>query len=245
MLTTALYLLIMAPLILAYFVIFAAVFFVTRPFDRELRVIHAMATFWSRHMLLGMLPGWSRRVEGAENIAKGTPYVIVANHQSMVDIPLLYSLPLHFKWVSKKEVYRWPFFGIVLWMQDGIAIERGSKSSVTKMLHDGKAHIDNGVSVAVFPEGTRSKDLEIHRFKDGAFVLARHAGVGVLPCVMEGSGDLMNRGRLPWRRRFVVRVLPPVSAERVAESDPKLLAEEVRESMVEALADVRARMKKK
>lgn len=239
MFTTMIYGLVVVPVTLVYFVVFALVFFLTRPFDRELRAIHAMATFWSRHILLGIPPMWSRRLEGRENIAPGQPYVIVVNHQSMVDIPLLYSLPLHFKWVSKKEVYKWPFFGIVLWMQDGIAIERGSKSSVTKMLHDGKAHIDNGVSVAVFPEGTRSKDLEIHRFKDGAFALARFTGVPVLPCVMDGSGDLLGKGGLPWRHRFTVRVLPPVSAERVAGSDLKELAEEVRTSMAEALADIR------
>ena len=99
----------------------------------------------------------------------------------------------------------------------------------------GKKWINRGASIAIFPEGTRSKDGEIHRFKSGAFTLAKEAGVPILPVVLHGSDTLFANGwRLPWRHTFRVEVLDPVPAEVVASMEVKELSEMVREKMVAA-----------
>lgn len=96
--------------------------------------------------------------------------------------------------------------------------------------------------MAIFPEGTRSKDGEIHRFKAGAFTLAREAGAAILPVVLDGTPGVIGRNCLfRWRNRITVKVLPPVPASEVAAADTHALMDAVRERMVAALGEVRAR----
>ncbi len=166
---------------------------------------------------------------------------MVLNHTSGVDIIAAYKVPLNFRWVSKREVFRLPFFGPMLLVHGDIPIERGNAAAaMAKVIRDGKLWLSRGASVAIFPEGTRSKDGEIHRFKMGAFNLAKEADVDILPVVMTGTGATFKGWRMNWSNRIAIRVLPPVSAERVAASDVKTLAEEVRVNMIEALAALRA-----
>ena len=154
---------------------------------------------------------------------------------------MLYLVPMIFRWVSKREVYRIPFIGRFLMLHGDIAIDRkqGSKA-MRKVMEQGKMWLGRGVSVAMFPEGTRSKDGEIHRFKAGAFALAKDAGVAILPVIMDGSASMMKPSKMiNWRNEFVIRVLPPVTAERVAATEQNELMEQVRETMVETLAEMR------
>ncbi len=108
------------------------------------------------------------------------------------------------------------------------------------MLHKGKEWISRGASIAIFPEGTRSKDGEIHRFKAGAFTLAREAGVDILPVVMDGTRTLIRKNLLfNWGNRITIRVLPPIPAAKVAATDPHELMTEVHDTMCAALAEIR------
>ena len=215
-------------------------FVLTYPFDKQRKVVHELSRALV-YMFVMVPPFWKRRVEGLEHIEKGKPYVIVINHQSMVDIMMLYLVPMIFRWVSKREVYRIPFIGRFLMLHGDIAIDRkqGSKA-MRKVMEQGKMWLGRGVSVAMFPEGTRSKDGEIHRFKAGAFALAKDAGVAILPVIMEGSATMIKSSKMiNWRNEFVIRVLPPVTAEQVAATEQNELMEQVRETMVEALAEIR------
>ena len=215
-------------------------FVLTYPFDKQRKVVHELSRALV-YMFVMVPPFWKRRVEGLEHIEKGKPYVIVINHQSMVDIMMLYLVPMIFRWVSKREVYRIPFIGRFLMLHGDIAIDRkqGSKA-MRKVMEQGKMWLGRGVSVAMFPEGTRSKDGEIHRFKAGAFALAKDAGVAILPVIMDGSASMMKPSKMiNWRNEFVIRVLPPVAAERVAATEQNELMEQVRETMVETLAEMR------
>lgn len=213
---------------LVYFAIICVVFIVTVPFDRERIVLHRLSRVWSM-CYFRAVPTWKLVVEGRENIAAGETYVVVVNHRSMIDIVLMYVLPLrNFKWVSKREVYRWPLFGWVLWMHGDVVVERGSAASARKMMHDGAAWLGRGVSMIVFPEGSRSKTDSLGRFRDGAFVMAKRAGVAVLPVVTTGTGSALNGWRLNFRNVYRVRILSPVSAEEVARTDAKELTEKVR-----------------
>lgn len=215
-------------------------FVLTVPFDKQRKVVHELSRALV-YMFVMVPPLWRRRVEGLEHIEKDKPYVIVINHQSMVDIMMLYLVPMIFRWVSKREAYRIPFIGRFLLLHGDITIDRkqGSKA-MRKVMEKGQMWLGRGVSVSMFPEGTRSKDGEIHRFKAGAFALAKEAGVGILPVVMDGSTTMFKPSMMVnWRNEFVIRVLPPVTAEEVAQTDQSELMEQVRERMVDALAEIR------
>lgn len=222
-------------------VLSALALLVTFPFDKRRFVVHELSRMLVK-MFYAPPPRWKQRVEGVENIDPAKSYVIVMNHQSMVDIPAFYFAPLQFRWVSKKSVFWFPFFGQFLFLHGDIAIERGRASeAMRKVVHKGRKWLGKGVSVVIFPEGTRSKDGEIHRFKAGAFALAKEAGVEMLPIVMDGSTTLIRPNFLfNWHNELKIRILPPVSTERINTTDQKELAEEVREQMREALKAIRS-----
>lgn len=211
----------------------------TYPFDKSRRRVHEISRYMT-WVFFGMPPCMRRTIDGVENIDRRKPYVIVMNHTSGVDIIAAYKIPLNFRWVSKREVFRLPFFGPMLLVHGDIPIERGNAAAaMAKVIREGKLWLSRGASVAIFPEGTRSRDGEIHRFKMGAFNLAKEAGVDILPVVMTGTGSTMKGWRMNWTNRIAIRVLPPVAAEQVAEADVKQTAEQVRGRMTEALAALR------
>lgn len=224
-----------------WFVVSWIVLAVAYPFDKGRKAVH-----WCSKMICMFFwrvpPTWRQRVEGLEHIDPSKSYVITINHQSMVDIISLYFLPLNFRWVSKEEVFRIPYIGPLLIAHGDIPIQRGRASeAMAKVVSLGKLWISRGASIAIFPEGTRSKDGQIHRFKQGAFALAKEAGVEILPVVMDGTANVLKRNKLfNWRHRLTIKVLPPISAERVASTDTADMAREVQEMMTAALAEVRA-----
>ena len=187
------------------------------------------------------VPTWRRKIEGLENIDKKKSYVIVINHNSMVDILALYFLPLNFRWVSKREVFRIPYVGQLLTIHGDIAIDRSKGAdSMRKVTEDGKMWIGRGASIAMFPEGTRSKSGEMGRFKQGAFALAKEAGVEILPVVMHGTRTVLNKFYLVnWRNVLKVSVLPPISAEEVAATPMPELMEKTRTMMCEKYTQLR------
>ncbi len=225
-----LYYILLLTVTLIFFVVICAAWLLTVLFDRDRVVLHWLSGMWTK-FYFGMWPAWRRKVQGRENIKKGEAYVVVVNHKSMLDIPLMYVLPFNFKWVSKKEVYKWPLFGWVLWMHGDIAIERSSSKALRQLVEDGKKQLSRGVSVIVFPEGTRSKTDQLGKFHEGAFMLAKQAGAAILPCVSVGTGTAMKGWRFDFSNRFRINILPPVSADRVKATDTKTLTAEVREMM--------------
>lgn len=224
-----------------FFILSVLALVVCFPFDKPRRVVHELSRaicmcFWK------VPPTWKQKVVGLENIDKSKSYVIAINHNSMADIISLYFLPLNFRWVSKREVFRMPYIGQFLYLHGDIAIDRGrGAESMRKVIDDGKLWISRGVSIAMFPEGTRSKNGEIQRFKQGAFALAKEAGVEILPVVMEGTTKIFRPKSFffNWRHRLTVKVLPPISVEKIASTDTTDLANEVHDIMVETLAEMR------
>lgn len=230
-------------LICTLFLILSVVAFVLcAPFDPARRVVHMLSRIMT--MIFIAVPlGWRKRVEGLENFDPQKSYIIVMNHSSMMDIPLLYLLPFNFRWVSKREVFNTPFFGQFLLLHGDIAIERSSgQQAMEQVTREGRKWIERGVSIAIFPEGTRSRSGEIGRFKAGAFNLAREAGVEILPVVIDGSHRMMKDSwRLNWRCDLTLKVLPPVKCD---EDDCREVMAKVRGDMVSELADIRSRIKK-
>lgn len=224
---------------LLYVISFVALV-VCYPFDCKRRVVHTISK-WLTDIVFGLPPMWHRRVIGAENVDPDKAYVIVLNHNSMVDIICFYCVPLVFKWVSKREVYKIPYIGRFLLMHGDIIINRSSASeAMGKVMNEGKMWIDRGASVCIFPEGTRSKDGEIHRFKAGAFLLAKKTGAPILPVVLDGTkGVMRGKLRFNWRNTITMSILPAIDADKVAATDTKELMATVHDDMVAELARIR------
>ena len=183
----------------------------TSPFDRRLSLLHRFTSFWAS-LYTWFNPFWRVTIEGRERLRNGVTYVMVANHQSIVDIFVLFRLQAHFKWVSKAENFRIPFIGWNMTLNRYIRIDRGSMSSHRKMLRDAEATLKEGNSLLIFPEGTRSKDGSLQNFKDGAFELAVTTGTPILPIVIEGTGRAIPKGGFVLKGRHIihVRVLTPL-----------------------------------
>lgn len=227
-------------LLCTVFLILSAVAFVLcAPFDPARRVVHSLSRLMT--MMFFAVPfRWSKRVEGLENFDPKRSYVIVMNHSSMLDIPALYLLPFNFRWVSKREVFNIPFFGQFLVLHGDIAIERGSgQQAMEQVTTEGCKWIKRGASVAIFPEGTRSRSGEIGRFKAGAFNLAREADVEILPIVIDGTRDMLRDGwRINWKSHLTLKVLPAVRCEDI---DCREVMASVREDMVRELESIRSK----
>ena len=204
-----------------------AVWLLTFWWDKRLFWLHRYSIFWAMfHIHLN--PFWRIKFEGKENINKDKVYVIVSNHQSAFDIALLYRINTHFKWVAKRELIRVPVIGWNLLLNKYILIDRKNAFSSKKLLHEGGENLQMGSSVLIFPEGTRTPDGRVRRFKEGAFLLAKQAQVSILPLVIEGSKDVLPKpGVISLIQTFTIRVLPEIPYESFKDTDVAELTKDV------------------
>jgi 1-acyl-sn-glycerol-3-phosphate acyltransferase len=134
-------------------------------------------------------------VRGNENITRNKSYVIVANHQTVFDIFVLYSyLPIDFRWIMKKELRKVPFIGLASEKVGHIFIDRSSPRAAKHSMEEAKRKLVNGNSVLIFPEGTRTGNQVMKPFKKGAFKLAYELGLDILPVTIVGSFRIMRVG---------------------------------------------------
>jgi 1-acyl-sn-glycerol-3-phosphate acyltransferase len=204
------------------------VFLVTFPFDRNRVVLHLYSCAWAQASFW-INPMWRMKVLGREKLPWRGPAVLVSNHASLVDIPVLYGLFRPYKWVSKESVFRVPFVGWNMYLNGYVGLKRGSAASVVRMLAACERWLDRGVPVLIFPEGTRSPDGEVKAFKDGAFVLAARKDVPIYPIVLTGTARTLPKNGLIFREvaRCELRVLDPVKPADF-DRDPAKLRDHVR-----------------
>ena len=135
-------------------------------------------------------------VDGAEHIQKGQSYVFVANHQSMFDVWLVYGwLPVIFKWLMKAELRKVPFVGIGCKAAGHIFVDRRNAKASMESLKEVEKQLSNGVCTVIFPEGTRSLNGEVGRFKRGAFQIAIDLGLPVIPLSLDGCFEVLPKGK--------------------------------------------------
>jgi 1-acyl-sn-glycerol-3-phosphate acyltransferase len=196
--------------------------------DRE-RLIHRQCFWWS-DALVSMNPFWKLRVDGLENIDHARTYVIVANHQSLADIILIYKIRMYFKWVAKEELLKVPFIGALLKLNGHILITRDELGSIKEAYREAASRLREGVSILFFPEGTRSSTEEMGEFKNGAFKLAIKEKTPVLPVYIGGTREAIPKGGFVFKAKVSGRisVLPAVDTAGMQAADFERLRERVR-----------------
>ncbi len=222
---------------LLMFPIALLVWAVTVAFDRRLVVLHRLTCFWAS-LYTWLNPVWRISISGRDKIKRGVTYVMVANHQSLLDILVLFRLFKHYKWVSKVENFRVPAVGWNMRLNRYIELRRGDKGSIDQMMEGCLDALAEGSSIMMFPEGTRSFDGKLKAFKHGAFTLAKKAQVAILPIVIEGTSEaLPKRGFvLQGRHEITVRVLSAIPYESFAGLSVESLTEMVRNRIAAELA---------
>jgi 1-acyl-sn-glycerol-3-phosphate acyltransferase len=193
-------------------------------------------------VLTKMSPFWKVVVDGREKIDQNQAYVIVPNHQSMLDIVFFNMLHHRLRWVSKIEVFKVPIVGWEMRMVKYIELVRGNKHSVIQMMEKCVESLKDGISIVIFPEGTRSLTGAIGKFKTGAFQIAVKTDKPLLPVLIDGTGDILpKKGFIFGNRRVVrIRVLDPIFPGNFKTGDPEELAGMVQAQMVSAMEQLRS-----
>jgi 1-acyl-sn-glycerol-3-phosphate acyltransferase len=211
-----------------------AVWLVTWPFDRH-RMAASRCLRALGQLLVSAFPFWRVTVEGALPPPPAT-FVVVPNHQSLVDALAVACLPREMKWIGKHEVFRVPFLGWAFHLAGHVPVDRSDKVSGSAALARLRRYLDAGIPVGLFAEGTRSRDGSLRPFRAGPFKLAIDTGVPVIPVVIRGAGAAMPPDRALIRPSEVrVRILAPIPTAGRSAADLDALREEVRSRIAEAL----------
>lgn len=196
--------------------------------------------WWSRTLLAAA--GVEVRVSGEENLEPGGAQVLACNHQSMFDIlALLAFLPASVRFVAKAELGSVPVFAGAMRSGGHVFIDRTNpRHAITQMRSFGERMRRDGLSVAVFPEGTRSRDGRLRRFKRAPFLLAIEADAPVIPVAVDGGSGVMPKGSL-WTRpgRMTLRVGTGLATDGLEASDRGDLAECAHDRVADLLEEIR------
>ncbi len=159
------------------------------------RKIQAVPGLWGKILL--KTGGVQVSVKGISNIDEEKPYIFAANHQSQFDIFAMHAaFPHEFRWLAKKELFRIPLFGRAMRRAGYLPVDRSHGRQAMKSLMEAADIIRDGSSVIIFPEGTRSPDGQLQRFKGGSTVIAVKSGVPMVPVAISGTHDILPKGKL-------------------------------------------------
>lgn len=201
------------------------------------------AHFW------GYYPGkiWSQltcrllllpvRVQGREHLDRHTSYIFAPNHQGAFDIFLIYGfLGRNFKWMMKKSLRKIPFVGKACASAGHIFVDRTGPKGMIATIRQAERSLTNGVSMVVFPEGSRTRDGSLGAFKRGAFQLADDLQLPVVPVTIRGSYDVLPRSA-KWVRRHRLELIihRPIPPQGKGPDNVKALMEKTHEAVAEGL----------
>jgi len=199
-------------------------------FSRQGPRVHACARNWGASIL--RICSVRVEAEGLDRLDPEVSYVVMSNHHSLFDIPtVLSTLPFPFRMLAKASLFRVPFMGWYMSRVGYIPVEREDPRKARQSLEEAGRRVAAGLSVLIFPEGTRSPEGEVRRFKRGGFHLARAAGVPVVPVAIVNSGRLLPRGS--WHADpGVIRLRVGEPLDPAGFPDPMELENAVRERIV-------------
>ena len=213
---------------------------VPKALDPSRRLPHRVGVFWWGVMVWALNPFWQIKIEGAERLNEGGPYLVCSNHQSMMDVLVLMALRSDFKWVSGDRFFKIPMLAVYMRLAGYIAADLKNPFSAKGILEECGAWIEKGVSVGLFPEGTRSANGRLGSFKSGAFRVAVENRVPVLAVAIDGTAEVMPKGSWTWAgespfKTVRVKVLEPVALEDLENPSPVELSHCVRNAIGDQL----------
>jgi 1-acyl-sn-glycerol-3-phosphate acyltransferase len=212
-----------------------------RLFDGERRRLRTGRWFRRLGRALAKVNPWRIHISGCENVIANHVYVIVSNHQSLADIPLIAHLRVDTKWLAKIELFRLPIVGWMLRMAGDVPIDRSDRHKSAKAMLQCARYLRHGCSVVFFPEGTRSPNGKVLPFNDGPFQLAIRERVPILPLVVEGSGSALSK--TSWifgdTQDVQLRILEAVSVDGWSTPQSPALRDAVRQRIVDELDLIR------
>jgi 1-acyl-sn-glycerol-3-phosphate acyltransferase len=201
-------------------------------FDRHGKSAYRASQIWTALIL--RMGGVGLRVRGREYIDSRQQYVFMVNHQSNLDIPVLVQSLVNFqlRWIAKRELLWIPFFGWAMWASRHITINRADPLTAIKSLKRAKERMAAGISIVVFPEGTRSRDGKLLRFKKGGFLLAAQSNRPIVPVTINGSRQVLPAGA--WRLSGgIVEVIisEPIAVDGFGPGTLRHLSNQVRQAI--------------
>jgi 1-acyl-sn-glycerol-3-phosphate acyltransferase len=220
-------------------VVFASTVFLVAMIDRTGRFWWPIGRLWGKTIYWG---AWSRvHARGFDQLAWNQPAVLMANHESYLDVPaLIASSPVPLRFVSRKEVFNAPILGQAMWMTGQISLDRSNKDRAIQSLSLAASRVAKGCTVVVFPEGTRSAQGDLQGFKKGGFMLALESGAPIIPVGLSGTRNVVPRGSWRFHAARVGIVLgDPIPTENLTLDDRDWLMQRVKSEI--ELAQKRAR----
>lgn len=206
--------------------------------------VHYRTGRWFRRLgkaLTKINPFWKLEIDGYRLENPKQPLVVVCNHQSLADIPLISNLPWEMKWLAKKELFKLPVVGWMMQMVGDISVDRETGGRRHNAIIKALAYLKQDCPVMFFPEGTRTPDGRVHNFTDGAFLLAIKAGAPVLPLAIDGSRECLPKRS--WRfghlNNIRIRIMEPVQTKGLKKNDVPSLRDKVRNLIIDQIADWR------
>ncbi len=213
----------------------AIVFGLFNPFSKT---VNGVIRLWAKGIL--WVSGVGLTVHGLENLEPMQPYIFISNHQSAFDILAhVASIPGTVRFIAKQELFRIPIFAQGMRTVGMIPIDRGNSEKARASLNKAIKILKNGVSVIIYPEGTRSPNGEIKPFKKGGFILALKSGLPIVPTVISGSMHILKKKSFHVNRGHIhVYFLPPVDPSEFSFETRNKLVKKVRDMIVTKYKEV-------
>lgn len=215
-----------------------------RLFDRDPAYYNTGKLFRNLGMSISKInPNWNITISGRTDIDDRQPYVMVCNHLSQADIPLISNLPWEMKWVAKKELFEVPVVGWMMRLAGDISVDRRARNRRKDTFKQARYYLDRKCSVMFFPEGTRSRNGKLNRFTNGAFELAISEGVSILPMVIDGTQNTLPKQS--WKfgeaKHIKLKILEPLDTTELGRDDIKDLSDRIRRDIAQQLAEWRGK----
>ncbi len=226
-------------IVITCIILFFPAFFIwliTLPFDKKKIILHQYTCFWGA-LYTWVTPSWKMKVIDRKKFQRNRLYVVISNHQSQLDILVAFNLFRHFKWVSKAEIFRVPFVGWNMYLNRYVRLVRGDKESIEQMMKVSEERLTEGSSVYFFPEGTRSADGKVKKFKPGAFILAHKLKIPILPIAISGTIKALPKHSMNYHgvHNLYLKVLDEIPYETFANMTVEETAEFARGKVIEGV----------
>lgn len=225
------------PLIIIATIILGSINLAVSLFDEGGRKQVAIARFWSKVLI--RIAGVKLTIEGLEKIDPNGSYVFASNHVSYMDTPIVLGhIPVQFRFLAKKGLFKVPFLGYHLKRAGHLAVPRENpREALRTMAEAGKIIRERGISLLIFPEGGRSLQ-GLKPFKEGAAYIAINAGVPVVPVGLEGTLHVLPMHSLNVRPgKVVMRIGDPIPTAHLSVKDRGKLTQEMHDRVAELLGE--------